>query len=233
MKPARVALALTIALLLTFSLVAVAFASPTGYADYSASLSSHGMTRGLTVNESLSPTSNSGLDTLVLQLLWQGASLNYSRSVNSSLDPFPFVPSVANQSLALSNGTSHLSVHLFQNGTSPVTFQGSKYTLTSLSLSAQFATQGFHGSLSGVLLAFPSGLVYSLKAEFNGTSSIDATLLSTSLPLASGGSSSALQMASVGLGAGAAVSILAVSLGIRSKRRHAQPAGNKPDYWVD
>jgi len=233
LKPAQLAPALLIAVLLTFFMVDVAFASPTGYAVYSVSLTLHGSAESLTVNESLSPTSSSGIDTLVLQLLWQGASLNYSRSVNSSLNPFPFVPSVANQSLAFGNGTSRVSVHLLENGTTPVTFQGGRYTLSSLSFSAQFFTGKSRGTLSGTLTAFPSGLVYSLRADVNGTSSLDATLRSTSLPLTSGGSSSALQMASVGLGAGAAISVLAVSLGIRSRRHRAETARNKPDYWVD
>jgi hypothetical protein len=234
MKSERLTLGLAVLFLIIVSTAGTALASPSGFAAYSVQVNSRGSSRNLTVNESISPTSNAGFDRLILKVASGSWNFNYSRSVNSSLDLFPFVPAISNQSFSYSSGSSRVSADVTQNGTLSVSFQGKTYQLTSLSFRASFSTSNHTGSLAGVLYAFPSGLVYSLRTSFNATTSFSATLQSTSLPLnAAASSSSAAQIASAGLGAGAVLSVVGLSLGVRSRRRKGQPAGAKPDYWVD
>lgn len=234
MRSARIVLSTLVILLLGASLVGVSYASTYGFAAYGVNATYHGMPWSLTLNESVAPTSNQVSSQFVLKAVANGWNFNYSRSINSSLVLFPFVPAISNQSFAIARGQNDVWASVAQNGTVPLTFQGSTYVLTSYEFSAHFAANGSTGFVTGVLYTFPSGLVYSLKANGDGMSSVAVTLLSTSLPLKAGTSStSALQMASAGLGAGAIVSVVLLSLGIRHKRQASRSDEKKPDYWVD
>jgi hypothetical protein len=234
MKSAQMALSVAAVFLLTASIAGVGYASTSGFAAYSVNVTYHGVSRSLTVNESITPTSNQAFDQLVLKVLSTGWNFNYSRSINSTLALFPFLPSVSNQTFSFARGQSRVSLAVARNGTSTVAFQGDTYKLSSNTLSVNYATANSTGSLTGAFYTFPSGLLYSLKGSVDGTSSIGVTLLSTSLPLnAAASSSSTLQVASAGIGAGAALSVVALSLGIRHKRQNGHTSDRKPDYWVD
>jgi hypothetical protein len=233
MQMARVVLPVFLVSLVMGGAVGAAFASSQGFAVYGLTFVSHGVPRNLTINESMVASRDPGLDNLVLRVLSGSWNFNYSRLVNSSLQLFPFVPAIPGQNFSFAYGSSHVSANLAMNGTAAVEFQGNSYQVTSFSFSAQLSSTKVTGSVSGTFSTFPSGLLYALKAQTNGTSSLAVVLQSTSLPLSAGASSSALQMASAGLGAGAIVSVVALSLGIRSRHRQKGQPETKPDYWVD
>src|SRR5438445_92038 len=89
------------------------------------------------------------------------------------------------------------------------------------------------GSAEGTLRTFPSGLIYSVRQDFNGTSSLVMTLKATSLPLTVRAAAPAEQVGSIGVGAGVAVSAIALGLGVQMRRRKNRTAEKKPEYWVD
>jgi len=219
--------------LIVGGLVGAAFASTEGFATYGLTFQANGVSKSVTVNESVSAGQSPSLEVLDLSVIWSSGSFNYSRQVNATIQPFPYVPALSNQNFSLTYQGSSLTAKLAQNGTTPIIFHGGSYELTSYAFTASVSSDSLKGSGEGSFATFPSGLLYSLNAEFNGTASVQVTLLATSLPLTSGGSNSALQTASVGLGAGAAVSVLALSLGFRSKHRQKHMPENKPAYWVD
>ncbi|HUI85835.1 MAG TPA: hypothetical protein VLY21_01605 [Nitrososphaerales archaeon] len=213
--------------------VGTAFASNKGFAAYSITVQSKGATSSITVNESVSAGPKAGLDILGLAVASAGANLSYSREVNSTLDLFPYLPAISDQNLSFSYGGYQLAADVSQNGSSAVVFQGGSYQLSDYAFSASVVSRGGSGTGRGSAAVFPSGLVYSLTLEVNGSASLSATLLATSLPLTAGASNSLVQTASVGLGAGAVVSVVALSLGVRSRHRQKQSPAKKPDYWVD
>jgi hypothetical protein len=234
MKLAQTALSTVAIFLLVASIAGVGYAATSGFAVYSVNFTYHGVSRSLTVNESITPTSNQAFDQLVLKVMSASWNFNYSRSINSTLALFPFLPAVSNQTFSFANGQSRVSLAVARNGTSILAFQGGTYKLSTYTLSVNYATTNSTGSITGAFHTLPSGLLYSLNGSIDGTSSIAVTLLSTSLPLnAAGSSSSALQAASAGIGAGAALSVVALSLGIRHKRQNSHSSDSKPDYWVD
>ena len=88
-------------------------------------------------------------------------------------------------------------------------------------------------TLTGTVYAFQSGLVYSVKGEVKGVASFSITLLSTTLPLNTGGASAMMQAASLGVGAGAIGGALALGLGVRHRHQQKRTGEAKPDHWVD
>jgi hypothetical protein len=152
-------------LALLLGAVGTASAATPGYAVYSVQLSSMGVVHSITVNASVAATSNVGYDKLVLGIVSGGSVFNYSRSINSSLNISPFLPSISNQTLKYaSNGTS-VSLNVVKNGTVPVQFHGGSYQLTRYALSVQIVANGTSKAISGSLLTFPSGLIYSLSVS--------------------------------------------------------------------
>lgn len=232
MNQTRVALATVAVCLIVIGLVGAAFAASPSFVAYQVTIQSGGYSRSLILNESVRTTQNSSFEILVLNVISSGGNLSYSRQVNSTLQPFPFLPGISNQNFTLAYGSYELSAKVARNGTISKVFQGGSYELASYTFGAQASSSTQKGTTTGSFATFPSGLLYSVRAEVNGTTSLAIILLSTSLPLEMGGSNPALQTASVGLGAGAVVSVLALSLGIRYKRKQKQPE-SKPDYWVD
>lgn len=234
--------------------VGLASAATPGSAVYSIHLASSGQSHSLTVNETVAATSSPSSDTLILKIAAQTWNLNYSRSINSSSDVSPFIPSITNQTFSYGSGANSVTISVVENGTLSINFQGHQYTLTSYSLSASGVDNGSSIAITGALTTFPSGLVQSLRLSSNGLSlpaseipnvpanvtssagpvSVSATLLSTSLPLTADSPSTVGQDASIGLGAGAAASALALGLGVRhrGKSKAAAPQQN-PEHWVD
>jgi hypothetical protein len=165
MKQTEAVIPVLALLALLVGAVGTASAATPGYAVYNVQLSSMGVVHNITVNASVSTTSNVGYDKLMLGIVSGGSDFNYSRSINSSLNISPFLPSVTNQSFAYaSNGTS-VSLNIMKNGSVPVQFQGGSYQLTSYSLNANIKTNGTAQAISGALLTFPSGLIYSVSVS--------------------------------------------------------------------
>jgi hypothetical protein len=213
-----------------------------------------------TVTETVSPGSNASFDTLFLAFASNTSNLTYTRSINSSLPLQPFLPAITNQSFTYSSNGTSVNAQISRNGTVTTTFQGQSYSLTSYTFSAQLwtprpdlssmnltsigqtpvsplqstpAAANENVTFSGSILAFQSGLVYSAKAVVQGTASLSITLLSTNLPLNAASASTATQVASIGISAGAIVGALALGVGVRRKKHGASAAEAKPDHWVD
>ncbi len=221
------------AAVLVAGLVGAVSGATSGYAAYTVQFSTHGVSKSFTVNESVTQTSKPSLDKLFLSVSSSSSNFTYSRFVNSSLLVQPFLPAVTNQTLSFGSNKTSISIKLTQNGTAPLTFRGSSYTLTSYSFSAQFSARSYTGSAKGALLTFPSGLIYSVREDFNGTTSLMIKLEATSLPLTVGAAAPAVQATSIGVGAGVAISAIALGLGVQMRRRKNRIVEKKPEYWVD
>jgi hypothetical protein len=148
---------------LSFGAVGTANAATPGYVVYSVQLSSTGVSHAITFNESVSATSNVNYDQLILSIVSGNSTFSYSRSINSSLDVSPLLPSISNQSFSYASGSSSVSLSVLKNGSTPIQFQSKSYDLTSYALAAKVNSSGTIDTASGALLTFPSGLVYSVK----------------------------------------------------------------------
>ncbi len=214
-----------------------------------------------TVTERVSPGPNSSFNTLFLAVASNGGNFSYSRLVNSSVPLEPFLPAITNQNFTYGGNGTSVSASIARNGTVPVTFQGKSYSLTSYAFSLEITTSmpnlsGLNLTSSlltingipdtvpslasnttttvmGSIYAFPSGLVYSVKADVQGQPPFSVTLLSTTLPLSDPSPSTTMEVASIGVGAGAIVSALALGVGVRHRRQSKETAEVKPDHWVD
>lgn len=155
----------------------------------------------------------------------------------------------------IKNGTVSVD---FQGGSDSL----NSYSITG-SLSANGSTVGIQGALetfqSGLVdsarldLSFPTietSVVEGMLTDLNsstlsvlnglstpglgtGTATLAVTLLSTSYPLNTSSPSEIARVASVGIGAGALVS-LAVGLQVRRRGKHVQPEPEaKAEHWVD
>jgi hypothetical protein len=216
-----------VVVLITF---APAFASQSKTAVYQISVYFKGMSHTVTFNETVSSTSNKDWDLLFLSVFSNNWSLSYSRSVNSSHQFFPYVPSIANQTFKFNSTELSLTLSLQKNGTKQVQFQGGSYTLTTYSFTASVYSRGQSGSLRGEVEAFPSGLLYSAKLS-SEKGSVSVMLLSTNLPLTLPSPSSQQQAASIIVGVGAVAAAVAGSFGIRHMRKVS--VKEKPEHWVD
>jgi len=231
-----------------------AFVTTTGTLPSTSSIS-------YTVTERVSPGPNSSFNNLFLAIASNGGNFSYSRLVNSSVPLEPFLPAITNQNFTYGGNGTSVSASIARNGTVPVTFQGQGYTLTSYAFSLEITasmpnlsglnltsspltindipdaasalTSNTTTTLVGSIYAFPSGLVYSVKADVQGQPSFSVTLLSTTLPLKDPAPSSTMEVVSIGVGAGAIVSALALGVGVRHRKHSEETAEVKPDHWVD
>jgi hypothetical protein len=192
--------------------VGTAGAATPGYAVYSVQASYMGTSHSFTVNESVSATPNVGFDKLVLTVMSGNTTFSYSRPINSSLTVSPMLPSITNQTFSYATGSTQVSVSILKNGTSPLQFHGSSYSLTSYSIKAAASSNGTTENVGASLLTFPSGLVYSVRASIpipslQGLPSLGAgDSLLTGLNFTNG-------PGSLGLGAGSILSLAAAPSG--------------------
>jgi hypothetical protein len=194
----RTAIALSavgLMMLLAGAVGTVSAATP-GFAVYKVQFSSQSISYSLTVNETVATTSSPSYDNLILSVVTGTWNSSYSRSVNSSAEVSPFLPSITNQTFSYASGSGNLSVSISKNGTTPLQFQGTGYTLTSYSLSARTLSNDSRTAVQGAVTAFPSGLVDSVKLDVSYPSlqlpGIQGMLAglnssSTSLPISAGG----------------------------------------------
>jgi hypothetical protein len=207
--------------------------SPTsGFAAYSIHVTVNGTSQVIAVNETVAPSSSPGKSILSVAVEATSTNFTYSHIINSSSALFPYLPAIANESYSHSGKNYSVTASISKQGTSQVTFQGKAYTLTNYAFSAKIDSAKGSRTITGIVSAFPSDLVYSASAQFNKTSVV-ATLTSTSLPVGVVAPAPALQAASAGLGVSLAVGAVALSLGIRMKRKHGPSGSSKPDHWVD
>jgi hypothetical protein len=148
-------------LMLLIGCLGTAGAATPGFAVYKVQLNSQGVTSSLTVNETVTTTSSPSYDNLILSVVTASWNSSYSRSINSSSDVSPFVPSITNQTFTYGSTAGSLSATVVKNGTIPLQFQGASYSLTSYSLTAKAVYNGSTSTDQGSLATFPSGLVYS------------------------------------------------------------------------
>lgn len=219
-----------VALLLVSS--AAASQSAKGFVTYQVSLTSPKGQHSVLVTETVGPSSKAGYSDLILQILGKQQNLSYARFVNASDSLFPFLPSVTTRSFDYTNGTKY-SVHvdLTLSGTTMVTFKGSQYSLSilTISISGSYGPRTFRAN--GTVDTFPSTLVYSASLG-NGTAKVEAVLQATDLPLnqpASQTSTAAYVGAGVGIGA---LALGGVFL-IRRRTKKVESKGEKPLHWVD
>ncbi|MDA4132197.1 MAG: hypothetical protein OK454_03610, partial [Thaumarchaeota archaeon] len=142
-------------------------AATPGFAAYKVQFASHGTSYSLVVNETVAATSNSSYDNLILSLTTGTWNSSYSRSINSSSDVSPFLPSITNQSFSYASVSGNFTAGITKNGTLPLQFQGKSYTLTTYSLTAKAVYNGSTTALQGEVATFPSGLVYSVSINVN------------------------------------------------------------------
>ena len=219
-------------------------------------------TESFTVTETVSPGPNSSFDSVFLGLATGSGNFTVTKLLNSSLPLEPYLPSITNKTFSYSENGTSIAATVQSNGTVPVTFDGSSYSLSSYALTVLIvgsapdynahnltSAGGLTGNLQSVisslptvnesykivgsLYAFPSGLVYSFKAAQAGVAEVSVTLVSTNLPLTGPSPSMTVEFASLGVGAGAIVSALALGAGVRQRRIHRKAAESKPDHWVD
>lgn len=233
MRRGQLILSTVAAVMLLAGLVGAVSGATPGFAAYTVQFSTHGVSKSFAVNESVTQTSKPALDKLFLSVTSPSSNFTYSKFVNSSLMIQPFLPAVTNQTLSFGTNKTSISIKLTQNGTAPLAFQGKSYTLTSYVFSTHFSSRNRTGSAEGTLRAFPSGLIYSVREDFNGTYNLVITLSATSLPLTAEAASPAVQVSSIGVGAGVAVSAIALGLGVQMRRRKSRIVEKKPEYWVD
>ncbi|PSN89005.1 hypothetical protein B9Q00_03320 [Candidatus Marsarchaeota G1 archaeon OSP_C] len=113
-----------LALLLMASLVSVVAALNTSYVSYSINVSAPNYSSSLVFNESVSPTSNTSLLSLVL--LSSSWKLEYTTSVNST-QVFPYVPSIQNKSVSYTSANYSLNFTLVKKGVTNIEFGGKAY----------------------------------------------------------------------------------------------------------
>ncbi len=207
MNRARMVLpALALAALLLGAVGTVSAASP-GYAVYGVQVSYMGTSHSVTVNESLSATTSASYDKLILSVVSGNSTYSYSTQINSSLDVSPFVPSISNQSFTYTSNSTTVSVSVMKNGSTPVQFHGSSYSLTSYAVKAAATSNGTTETVDAGLLTFPSGLIYSVKASIP-VPNIDS-LGNLTVP----GLTTGAGLGSLGLGPDTAVSSIATTSG--------------------
>jgi hypothetical protein len=217
---------------LLFVSSSVAAQPVTGFVTYQVSLTSPKGQHSAVVTETVGPSSKAGASDLMLQLFGTKQNLSYSRIINASDNLFPFLPTIATRSFDYSNGTKYsVHVNLTDSGTTVVTFKGSQYTLSvlSISITGSYGTRTFRAN--GTVDTFPSSLVYSASLG-NGTAKVEALLQATDLPL---NSPSAQSSTAAYVGAGVGIGALAIGgvFLIRRRTRKVETKGEKPLYWVD
>jgi len=225
------AVGLVLAVLLVAA-TAVAAQPELGFATYKVEATLPTGQHSMLVNESVAQSSKPGFSDLILQLIGSQQNLTYSRFVNATTNPFPFLSSLASQSIDYNNATTgSIHANFSAAGTTSVTFQGSQYTMNVFSFAISGSHAGRNLRLNGTLETFPSSLVYSTQAG-NSTVSVRAVLVATDLQL-SQSSTQAPTAAYVGAGVGLGGVAIAAAFLVRRRDKKVQKQEQKPSHWVD
>jgi LPXTG-motif cell wall-anchored protein len=233
------ALASVLVSFLSLAMLAPAVGATTASSQYAAySISGNYGNHSITalVNETVAPSSSSGMSDLTLKIASSMSNFSYSKIVNSSKVMFPYFPTVANQSISYQMQNYSISASISQSGTGSATYDGKTYSLTNYTFSVSGVKLG--GSpmnASGGASVFPSGLVYSAWVTANASETIHAQLVGTNLSLDTSSSSS--QTTSIAVAGGAGSILAGVGAFVFYKRKNnsqkASANGDKPLYHVD
>ena len=208
-------------------------AAQSGYVAYGVRTNSDGVQKAYLINESVSPGPSSGDSILTLVLSSASTNVTYSHLVNSSLELFPYLPTVANLTYSYKNDSTDVTARVAKEGSSHVALQDVVYSLQDYSFYANVTRADVPSqSVDGNFTVMPSGLVYSVFLTSNETSAV-VTLVSTSLPLQASSGDTDARVASAGVGVSAVVGSFALALGVKSRHRNKQATVQRPDHWVD
>ena len=165
-------------------------ATTSQFVAYNITVGNSSRTFTAVVNETVSPSSTTGLSDITFHLISSMSNLTYSKVVNSSQAILPYLPVSGNESFEYQGSNYSVSVSLTKIGTSSATISGSSYTVTNYSFQVSGSKPGGSSlSVSGQLSTLPSGLVYSAVLNLDGYNA-KIQLSNTNLPLAASGSSS-------------------------------------------
>lgn len=243
--PRKVVLSLGITLiaLLSFGTMTAVFASSnsTGqFVAYKVTATNSTGSFSATVNETVAPSTSVGLSDLTFQLISSMSNFTFSKIVNSSQVLLPYLPAIGNKSFSYQGSNYSMSLSIVKTGASTVTFSRSPYTVTEYSFELSGARMGGASmSVSGQLIAFPSGLVYSATVNSSGYNVL-MQLIETNLQLSSSSSSSAAN-ASVLIAGGFGTFAAGMGTFAIYKKRNGDDDGDrelkelkeKPLYHVD
>jgi len=210
-------------------------ATPPEYAAYKVTGGAEGHSFSAVINETVAPSSTSGMSDVTLQIASNMANLSYSKIMNSSQVILPYFPTISNQSLTYQFSNYSMSATINQAGSGSVTYNGKTYAISNYTFRVSVSGKS-QMSASGSASVLPSGVVYSAWIVANGTDMISVQLLGTNLSLNAQSSSS--QMTTSIAVAGGAGSILAgVGAFVFYKRKGKTPSESagesKPLYHVD
>ena len=229
-----------------------------GYAQYKVALNgieNSTLAASAVVNETVQPTNKAGFIDLTLAASFDSSSLSYSKIVNSSSLPefFPYLPAVTNQSLSYTFRGYSVTAKLDNVGQVPVTFNGTVYIGTKylVFFSVDDSSKANSVTGNGNITCLPSDLMDSVQLSLNQTGTVNATLLSTDLPLvaaSTGVNPVGISLFGVLLVAAVAIAVLAIYRKVRqnkgtnqteedeSRQENAEKKvgdEDKPPYWVD
>ena len=193
-----------------------------------------------TVNETVVPAVQSDFVNLTLRISSNIGNFSYSKDANSSALPlvFPFLPDLTNQSFSYQFQTINLHMNYASIGQVQLTFNGTSYQATKYFVFFTASNNASSVQGNGTITALPSGLIYNTELTVNQTVTIDATLLSTNLSLASPSVGvSAIEAPLIGVGVVAAVIVAALIIFVarkKTRRREKQEIKYKVNpYDVD
>ena len=232
-----------------------------GYVQYSVTIIGIGdstLPRNVLVNESVTPTGQTGFVAVTLSLTSDTTNFTYSKDVNSSSLPmiFPYLSGLTNQSFSYAVQGISINANLVNTGQVPVTFNDTTYQATKYLVSFSAVNSSSMKSISadGNIVSMPSGLIYTVQLSFNQTSSVDIMLISTNLSL-NEPPSIVNPLGAAILGGGAILAVAIAAPTIFKKLKHNNPNHQtqtnefkikqdygmepknedkkKPSYWVD
>lgn len=205
-------------------------AAQQGYVSYSVTYVSGNRTHTFVINESVSATTNPNLSLFTLVVRAASWNFTYSSDINSSLQPFPYVPALTNRSFSYQTAKYSFVFTLTYGGKTQISYGGQTYGGKLYLFGGRATYNHTTYVVLGNITAFPSGLLYSAGAQLNHSATINVRLLSTDLPLQA--SSAHSEYLTVALAAGAVIAAFALGLPLRRSEKRAQTTRPK-DYWVD
>ncbi len=166
-------------------------ATTSQFVAYNITFGNSSQTFTAVVNETVAPSSTSGLSDITLHLISNMSNFTFSKILNSSQAILTYLPVTGNQSFEYQGSNYSLSVSLTKIGTSSATISGSSYTITNYSFRLSGSKAGGSSlSVSGQVSTLPSGLVYSAVLNTGGyNAQIQLSNTNLTLTASSSGSS--------------------------------------------
>ncbi|HYB03820.1 MAG TPA: hypothetical protein VED17_05120 [Nitrososphaerales archaeon] len=219
-------------------------ASAPEFASYRISGSGDGHSFSAVANETVAPSSASGMSDVTLQIGSAMQNLSYSKIMNASQVILPYFPTISNQSLTYQFHNFSISASINQAGSASASYNGQSYSLSNFTFSVSVSGSGhkwagsqYPAEVTGSALVFPSGLVYSASIVANGTDAVSVQLLATNLSLTSQSGSSQMTTTSIAVAGGAASILVGVGAFVVYRRKNnsqsQSTSESKPLYHVD